>query len=386
MKLTSLIGNLTPRSPGVAISSTLKVIYITYNKLRNPKKVSATFDSPVPNEDVSRIFKELMIGWGIDTKDWHLCIDAREEYFLPHEDIPDVLSSFNFKDITIFCNSIKDTDVPYIIETHPTACIILSHWYDILQEENINWKQVNWDRHFIILARKPTLKRVNMVKHMLDYYKDHTICSCGIRSHGKGPSRKPITVRLNKNLSVMPKATKDNEHYVNQVHHNINFTDLMSPHSYPISIEDGSKLITEFQGETGTDYNFFNNAVNIICETMEEDWQQINLSEKTFKPFAWHQLPIWHASPGTVAEVRKLGFDVFDDIFDHSYDSMTQYDIKKDFILNQINLFHKKYDTYDTLNQLKQELLPRLQANNDRVLYWVNEEKKLVDKALLNVA
>ena len=64
----------------------------------------------------------------------------------------------------------------------------------------------------------------------------------------------------------------------------------------------------------------------------------------------------------------------------------TQYDIKKDFILNQINLFHKKYDTYDTLNQLKQELLPRLQANNDRVLYWVNEEKKLVDKALLNVA
>jgi hypothetical protein len=386
MKLTSLIGNLTPRSPGVAISSTLKVIYITYNKLRNPKKVSATFDSPVPNEDVSIIFKELMIGWGIDTKDWHLCIDAREEYFLPHEDIPDVLSSFNFKDVTIFCNSIKDTDVPYIIETHPTACIILSHWYDILQEENINWKQVNWDRHFIILARKPTLKRVNMVKHMLDYYKDHTICSCGTRSHGKGPSRKPITVRLNINPSATPKATKDNEHYVNQVHHNINFTDLMSPHSYPISIEDGSKLITEFQGETGTDYNFFNNAVNIICETMEEDWQQINLSEKTFKPFAWHQLPIWHASPGTVAEVRKLGFDVFDDIFDHSYDSMTQYDIKKDFILNQINLFHKKYDTYDTLNQLKQELLPRLQANKDRFLYWVNEEKKLVDKALLNVA
>ena len=84
MKLTSLIGNLTPRSPGVAISSTLKVIYITYNKLRNPKKVSATFDSPVPNEDVSRIFKELMIGWGIDTKDWHLCIDAREEIGRAH--------------------------------------------------------------------------------------------------------------------------------------------------------------------------------------------------------------------------------------------------------------------------------------------------------------
>jgi hypothetical protein len=398
MKLTSLIGNLTPRSPGVAISSTLKVIYITYNKLRNPKKVSAKFDSPVPNEDVSRIFKELMIGWGIDTKDWHLCIDARDEYFLPHEDIPDVLSSFNFKDITIFCNSIKDTDVPYIIETHPTACIILSHWYDILQEQTINWEQVNWDRHFIILARKPTLKRVNMVKHMLDHYKDHTICSCGsshyyarrtllARSHGKGPRRKPITVRLNKNPSATPRATKDNEHYVNQVHHKVNFAELMSPHPYPISIEDGSKLIiTEFQGRTGTDYNFFNNAVNIVCETMEEDWQQINLSEKTFKPFAWHQLPIWHASPGTVTEVRKLGFDVFDDIFDHSYDSMTQYDIKKEFLLNQINLFYEKYDTLDKLTNLKQELLPRLQANNERVLYWVNEEKKLIDKVLLNVA
>ena len=65
---------------------------------------------------------------------------------------------------------------------------------------------------------------------------------------------------------------------------------------------------------------------------------------------------------------------------------MTQYDIKKEFLLNQINLFYEKYDTLDKLTNLKQELLPRLQANNERVLYWVNEEKKLIDKVLLNVA
>ena len=400
MKLESLFGQVVLRSPDICISTKLKIIYITYRKLRHPKKISSTFDSPVSNEDVGRIFKELMTEWGIsDTRDWHLCIDAREEFFLPQEEMPDVLDSLEFKDITIFCSSIRnDANTPYIIECHPTSCIILSHWYDVLQEENIDWENVNWDRYFIILARNPSIKRVEMVKYMLDNYKDFTICSCGSKAGENrllrltGIIRKPITVRLIKNLSGVANperinpADKKDSHWLTKVHRKVSWRKMMSPHPYPISIEDGEEYISELQGQTGTDYNFFNNAVNIICETMEEDWQQINLSEKTFKPFAWHQLPIWHASPGTVAEVRKLGFDVFDDIFDHSYDSMTEYDTKREFILNQVKMFKNKYDTYDTLSALRQELLPRLRANNERVLFWVNKEKEKQDPLLLNVS
>ena len=360
MKLESLFGQVVLRSPDICISTKLKIIYITYRKLRHPKKISSTFDSPVSNEDVGRIFKELMTEWGIsDTRDWHLCIDAREEFFLPHEEMPDVLDSLEFKDITIFCSSIRnDANTPYIIECHPTSCIILSHWYDVLQEENIDWENVNWDRYFIILARNPSIKRVEMVKYMLDNYKDFTICSCGSKVGANrllklvGVIRKPITVRLNKNLSgIANTADKKDSHWLTKVHRKVSWRKMMSPHPYPISIEDGEEYISELQGQTGTDYNFFNNAVNII-----------------------------------VAEVRKLGFDVFDDIFDHSYDSMTEYDTKREFILNQVKMFKNKYDTYDTLSALRQELLPRLRANNERVLFWVNKEKEKQDPLLLNVS
>ena len=386
MKLDSLINNLYSRTPGFAISTKLKVVYVTYIKMRCPKKISSTFDSPVSNAEALRMFNDLLHQWGLtDTSDWHLCIDAREEYFLPHEEMPEVLENLNFKDITIYVSSVSDiTNVPYNIEVHPTSCIILRHWYDVLQKENIDWDNVGWDRHFIILARKPTQKRVLMVKHMLDTYKENTICSCGSRDISESVGRRPITVKFNKDpdRKIDNNAPKNN--WVTTAHYNIDFASLMHPYPYPMSIEDGP--VTEIQGQIGTDYNFFNNALNIICETMEEDWQPVNLSEKTFKAFGWYQIPIWHGSPNTVAEVRKLGFDVFDDIIDHGYDSMTQYDIRREMVLKEIGRFKEKYDTLDSLAKLRKELLPRLRSNDQRVLHWVNQEKEKYDPVLLNVA
>ena len=38
---------------------------------------------------------------------------------------------------------------------------------------------------------------------------------------------------------------------------------------------------------------------------------------------AWYQFPIWYAVPGLVDQVRHMGFDVFDDVFDnHKYDEI----------------------------------------------------------------
>jgi hypothetical protein len=44
------------------------------------------------------------------------------------------------------------------------------------------------------------------------------------------------------------------------------------------------------------------------------------LSEKTWKPFMSGQFGIWLGNPGTVEFLRSIGFDVFDDLIDHSYD------------------------------------------------------------------
>jgi hypothetical protein len=58
---------------------------------------------------------------------------------------------------------------------------------------------------------------------------------------------------------------------------------------------------------------------NIIAETYIH---HTILSEKTFKVFAAGQIPIMCGPQGAIEHLRQLGFDVFDDIVDHSYDNI----------------------------------------------------------------
>ena len=58
-------------------------------------------------------------------------------------------------------------------------------------------------------------------------------------------------------------------------------------------------------------------------------------TEKSAKPFLMGQIPLFIASPGYVEQLRKLGFDLFDDIINHDYD-------KEDFILKRCNILYKE--------------------------------------------
>jgi hypothetical protein len=69
--------------------------------------------------------------------------------------------------------------------------------------------------------------------------------------------------------------------------------------------------------------------INVISESSMDQytyqfhgWSRGMLTEKTVKAYAACQLPIWFAVKGFVQYQRELGFDVFDDIIDHSYDNV----------------------------------------------------------------
>jgi hypothetical protein len=69
--------------------------------------------------------------------------------------------------------------------------------------------------------------------------------------------------------------------------------------------------------------------INVISESSMDQytyqyscWSRGMITEKTMKVYAACQLPIWHAVKGFVQYQRELGFDVFDDIIDHSYDNV----------------------------------------------------------------
>jgi hypothetical protein len=91
------------------------------------------------------------------------------------------------------------------------------------------------------------------------------------------------------------------------------------------------------------------------------------------------QFPIWMAVPGLVAQIRNLGFDLFDDIIDHSYDNIEDFDQRSDAVVQQAMQLNKI-----DLVLLRSTLEHRLAANYQRIEALVrdqhNEFKKILDR------
>jgi len=101
--------------------------------------------------------------------------------------------------------------------------------------------------------------------------------------------------------------------------------------------------------------------VNIVTESLYDHYPGI-ITEKSI--FAWlaYQVPIIIGYPGIVAHARQLGFDMFDDIVDHSYDQypnstreQAAIDLNRDILLNGID---------------RPSLQHRLEYNHNHALTW----------------
>jgi hypothetical protein len=69
-------------------------------------------------------------------------------------------------------------------------------------------------------------------------------------------------------------------------------------------------------------YVYSSAAVNIVTETQYSDPTGI-VTEKTLMAFAAEQIPIVIGHPGIVEHCRRMGFDMFDDVVNTSYDSIS---------------------------------------------------------------
>jgi len=393
MSLKDIAGTLTRRSPTIGINVKNKVLYTTYMSLLNPYFESVTKQIPAIKEEISvDTFKQSLIEYGFDLNnlnDWKLYIDAREEWWLPHDDslVFEGLSKiFQKKNIWILYNSVfDDSEIEYSTEIYPAASVNLFGYFDTLQENNIDFKSVNIDKHFIVLARRPTYKRVTLVKELLDIFNTDVRASCG---NIIDPTKKVIYNRAEvsvywhyfseifsgKSDIVTHSPVLSTLNSVKQK--NISFEELFAPYTYPMAI-DTDLQVGRKQQHLGLDNKFFSALVNVICETTEEESHPINLSEKTFKVFAWHQIPIWHAGPNHVRETRNLGFDVFDDIINHDYDLSSSYIDRKNKLIESLVNFKNKYPTMDSVNQLRTQLWDRFENNNKLLAKLVEEERVL---------
>jgi len=86
-----------------------------------------------------------------------------------------------------------------------------------------------------------------------------------------------------------------------------------------------------------------------------------SLGEKTYKSILLFQIPIFLAAASTVSCYRNLGFDVFDDIIDHTYDLEIDPVKRITLVAQQIQNFCQH--SLDHLAELKTKLIPRFQKN-----------------------
>lgn len=97
---------------------------------------------------------------------------------------------------------------------------------------------------------------------------------------------------------------------------------------YPLSAPDEKAVLdSHFDAQRFMPMSFKSCVFNLVTESSYENigdsfetWSRIMITEKTIRPFRLHQLPIFLAPAGHVTYLKQLGFDVFDDLIDHSYD------------------------------------------------------------------
>jgi len=108
----------------------------------------------------------------------------------------------------------------------------------------------------------------------------------------------------------------------------------------------------------------FNLVVESGCQIDQNTWKSLFITEKTFKSFGLRQIPIWFAIPGIVNEVRKLGFDLFEDIVNHNYDNIQEENLRFQTVVEQVTQLDQTL-TILQCQTLRDSIEDRLNANFD---------------------
>ena len=110
--------------------------------------------------------------------------------------------------------------------------------------------------------------------------------------------------------------------------------------------------------------------INIVTETHFNE-KNVHITEKSFKPFYLHQLPIFLANQNHIKTLKKeYGLDVFDDLIDHSYDNEE----------DNLKRLYMVYNEIKRLSEIKNTIKQYYSDNINRVL----KNRKIIKEAWLS--
>jgi hypothetical protein len=208
--------------------------------------------------------------------------------------------------------------------------------------------------HFVCLNRAPAWQRAQLVERLLD----RSLARYGRISYGVFDGFDSTNLGKNPiDPIVYPMRYRDRLPLVVD--------------SSKVSVDDGFSTV---------DPAISGAMINLAAETGYEphpkmpqhmrNIQNVTLSEKTYKIFLMGQMPLILGVPDTVSWIRRLGFDVFDDIINHSYDQEPDPGRRIDLVVAELLRFCNKYQTVESLVSLHEFIGPRLLLNYRLLKRW----------------
>jgi hypothetical protein len=222
--------------------------------------------------------------------------------------------------------------LPYPAICLPDRLIYNGNWFMHLEHYHVDWANLEITHKLVCLMRRPSLGRGTLAKRLLSKFQlNELIMTFG--TNGVEPSN--------------------------------DIKQLIWPQPYPM-IVDRPMADQVFQHRIDHDF-FYRAPVNLVVESSSQTdpntWRSIFVTEKTLKSMAWYQFPIWYAVPGLVDQVRHMGFDVFDDVFDnHEYDKIQDPWVR----MTQVVMLARQVCNLD-LTALRKQHWQRLEKNAELI-------------------
>lgn len=113
--------------------------------------------------------------------------------------------------------------------------------------------------------------------------------------------------------------------------------------------------------------SFINSYINLTTETNFIE-SSIHITEKSFKPFFYYQIPIIISNSGHIKKMREIfDFDFFDDLIDHGYDNEQDNYTRINKIFDQIL---KIYNNKSILKEFYTKNFHRFEKNKQILLNY----------------
>jgi hypothetical protein len=335
---------------------------------------------------------ELINGFNENVKNAISNNNLKVIYFSPHESPPSLIEVIKILTNTIKTNNWKETQF-YIINNNSNLSNIKEKFNSNINFYKMNCllrvvsnmikpliseKDIHFDKKFIFLClnRNPTANHrialLSYLKHSKLLENDITdwswVCPYSISSKNI-QSIQHLKKYINPTNKSLIKNYLEicNEKKLSYYEQNINWFDVKRYDWSPTH-----NIIDTFK----------NSYINIVTETafdfVEND---LPITEKSFRPFYYFQIPIFLARPGHVKALKEeYDFYFFDDIIDHSYDSEID-DVKRfKMILSEIQ----------RLSNMREEISIYYKNNVDKLIHNHNfiktySNKKIEETYFLNL-